>query len=108
MKRLFAFLFLVIIVVFAIMCVRAARMKPIATAAVATPAPMAVDEAGAIARFAAAIRIPTESHEDNTIDQQQIGKLRDLFEKSFPRVHAAMTREVLPGRARTQPPIRWC
>jgi carboxypeptidase PM20D1 len=99
MKRFFAFLFLVIVVIFAVMCVRAARMKPETTTAIAAVPPVAVDEAGAVARFAAAIKIPTESKEDNTINQEQIGKLRDLFEKSFPRVHATMTREVLPTGA---------
>jgi carboxypeptidase PM20D1 len=99
LKRFFAFVLLVLLVIFAVMCFRVARLKPEATTAVAPAQPIGIDEPAAIARFAAAIQIPTESREDLTINQEQIGKLRDLFEKSFPRVHAAMTREVLPTGA---------
>jgi carboxypeptidase PM20D1 len=99
LKRLFLALCLVVVAVLIVMVVRAEHLRPAPIAAVAAPAPLPIDQAGAIARFAAAIRIPTESREDLTINQDAIAKLRDLLQASFPRVHAAMTREVLPSGA---------
>jgi len=99
LKRFFAFVFFAVVVLLAVMVFRAVCLKPEPAVAVTPAQPISVDEAGAIQRFAAAVQIPTESREDLTINQEQIGKLRDLFEKSFPRVHATLAREVLPTGA---------
>jgi carboxypeptidase PM20D1 len=99
LKRFLAFVFFVVVVLLLVMLVRTVRLKPQPIVAAASVTPITIDQTGAIARFVAAIRIPTESRANLTIDQEAIGKLRDDLQASFPRVHATLTREVLPTGA---------
>jgi len=67
-------------------------------AAPPSPAPLAIDSAGAIERLAQAIRIPTVSEDDP--GRQNAGRLlalRTLLDSAFPRVHAGLRREVING-----------
>ncbi len=98
MKKVGAVLLVAILAVAVVVVVRAALLKPPAVSA--PPAtPIALDDAGALQRFIAAIRIPTESQFGQPPDQAAMSKLRDQLQQSFPRVHATMQREVLPDGA---------
>lgn len=99
MKRIFAILFLLLCVLAAVLVTRTILLRPATSQWEAFANPVVVDEAGAIQRFAASIRIATVSQTGQPIDSDAIAKFRDLLQTSFPRVHAAMTREVLPSGA---------
>lgn len=64
-----------------------------------TPAqfePLAIDEAQAIDRLREAIQIPTISSDDpRDFDQLSFEALHALIERSFPRTHAALEREIV-------------
>lgn len=75
--------------------VRVARL-PAPAAAGAPVAPLALDADGAIARLAAGLRIPTVSFEDRAkISGEALDAFAAHLQKSFPKVHAAMTREAI-------------
>ncbi len=98
MKRLSILIVLLILAVAAVVLVRTSLTRPeTASAPPATPIPL--DNAGAIQRFAGAIRIPTESKSEQPPDQAVMQIMRDYLQRSFPRVHATMQREVLPDGA---------
>lgn len=60
--------------------------------------PLAVDADAAAARLGAAVRLRTvSSAEDATLNADQFQALHALLERQFPRVHAALTREVVNG-----------
>jgi carboxypeptidase PM20D1 len=65
------------------------------------PAPaeaLAIDSIGAIDRLARAIRVPTVSVEDSSRRESlPLIELHRLLEQIFPRVHAALSREVVNG-----------
>jgi carboxypeptidase PM20D1 len=95
LKRLFAIILLAVLALVAVVLVRTLRAKP---EQVSVPAPNLVTvDPGAVNRFAAAVRVPTISNFGQPVDQAAMAQLRTLLETSFPRVHAAMTREVLPS-----------
>lgn len=80
----------------------------------AAPALLPVDAAAAAARLGAALRIATVSHEDRSrIDYGRFDALAAQFERDFPRVHRALTRERIgksllytwPGRDAAARPI---
>ena len=64
---------------------------------VVTPlAPIQVDEAGAAGRLAEAVRLRTVSSRTETgLNADQFRALRTLLQQRFPRVHAALKREVV-------------
>ena len=85
------------LVLAAVVLVRAGRFVS-RQAAPPSPAPLAIDSAGAIERLAQAIRIPTVSEDDP--GRQNAGRLlalRTLLDSAFPRVHAGLRREVING-----------
>jgi len=58
--------------------------------------PFQLDSAGALERFAAAIRIPTVSEEDSLRrDSRQFAALHQLFDSGFPQLRARLTRETV-------------
>ncbi|HEY8105347.1 MAG TPA: M20 family peptidase [Gemmatimonadales bacterium] len=60
--------------------------------------PLAIDSAEAIRRLALAIRIPTISRDDSLLaDSVPLADLHRLLEQSFPRIRAALSREVING-----------
>ncbi len=64
---------------------------------VVTPlAPLQVDEAGAAGRLAEAVRLRTvSSRTEAGLNADQFHALRTLLQRRFPRVHAALKREVV-------------
>jgi carboxypeptidase PM20D1 len=63
-----------------------------------SPPPLPID-AAAVQRLAQALRIPTVSTEAATPSPQSLAALHALLVRSFPRAHAALTREELQGGA---------
>src|SRR5262249_11673188 len=58
--------------------------------------PLALDSARVVARFAAALRIPTVSEEDSAKrDPEQLVALHRLLDDGFPRVHTELSRETV-------------
>jgi carboxypeptidase PM20D1 len=94
MRRVAATLGVIVALVVGIVIVRAIRFVP---HRVIVPAATAVDALpGATDRLAAAVRIPTISPGDSTQrDSAAFLAIHALLEKSFPRVHATMGREVV-------------
>jgi len=59
-------------------------------------APIKVDEAGAAARLAEAVRLKTiSSREDGALNADQFKAFHALLQTKFPRTHAALKREVV-------------
>ena len=74
---------------------RTLRAQP-APKAPAAASLVAVDRDAAAARFAGAIRIPTISYGDRTrIDYAQFDRLHDYLAAKFPKLHAALKRELV-------------
>lgn len=74
------------------------RMTQAAAPARPTPPPLPVD-AAAIGRLAEAVRYPTISREDRRVDVPAFEGLRAHLERSYPRVHAALRREIVAGHS---------
>ncbi len=88
---------LVVGVVGAVCAVRAARMVPYRVVAPPANAPIAGAEV-TTARFAAALRFPTVSTEDpGDFDPAPFLALHEYLRTAYPRVQAALTREVVGG-----------
>ena len=113
MKRALAVLFSILLVLVFVLVTRAILLKP-RTDPVPAAHLITFDQLSAIQRLAAAIRIPTISQTGRAIDAQAMAQFRGFLESSFPRVHAAMTREVLSsgsvlytwkGRSPTAEPV---
>jgi len=113
-KKVLAILGLVLLILLAVLCVRAAtvRSRQLQTAPVKD---FAVDANAAAGRLAGALLFPTISHEDGrNVDAAAFRGLHEYLVQSFPRVHAALTREVVadysllytwPGKNPSLPPI---
>jgi len=79
----------------AICLVRTVLLPGPAAPGTAVPA-IALDEAGAVERFAGALRIPTISYgEPERNDPAALDALAAHLQRSFPRAHAALTREAV-------------
>lgn len=102
MKKLLAALAVLFAGLLAIVVGRAATMESLQPGGLLegvadTPAG-ALDEEGAVARFVEAVRIPTISFENTAeIDSTAFRTLHDHFERAYPRVHEALTRETVAG-----------
>jgi carboxypeptidase PM20D1 len=73
--------------------IRVARLPGPAEPGAAAP-PIALDPAGAVQRFAGALRIPTISHgEPEKNDPAAFAAFARYLQAEFPRAHAALTRE---------------
>jgi carboxypeptidase PM20D1 len=84
---------LLLAVVVSICLVRVALLPGPAEPGTAVP-PIALDEAGAVDRMAGALRIPTVSYgEPEKNDPAQLDAFAGYLRRSFPRAHAALTRE---------------
>ncbi len=64
----------------------------------AAPPPPPID-AAAIERLAGAVRFPTVSNEGGQYDAAAFDGLADYLQRSFPRTHAALTREAVAGHS---------
>lgn len=98
MKKLALALLAALVLLLAIVLVRAARFGQAqgeVPAAAAFTAP-----AGAAERLAEAIRIPTISHEDSArFDAAAFAAFHQLLQTRFPRVHARLRRETVGGHS---------
>jgi carboxypeptidase PM20D1 len=93
MKKILAFLGLAVVILIAVLLARAAlvRSRQIQAEPVKD---LAVDARGAAGRLAGALRFPTVSHEAGAnVEAAAFLGLHQYLERSFPRVHAALTRE---------------
>jgi carboxypeptidase PM20D1 len=97
--RIAAFLGLSILCLFVFMAVRAIPRKTAPGAAQPAPPPFDIDAGHAAERLAGAIRIATVSEEGQPPNLPVIRQFADYLEANFPKVHAKMQREVLPGGA---------
>lgn len=99
MKRILATLGLALLAFAALLVGRAALLRP--AGGDVAPAPR-VELAGTdamIERLAAAIRIPTISHQDPADDDPAVFQaFRDLLEASYPALHANLRRELVGER----------
>lgn len=97
MKRALALLGLALLLLAAVLIGRAslARSRQIAT----TPATdIQVDAQAAAERLAGAVRFPTISHEEKgKVERAAFLGLHEYLGRSFPRVHASLSREVVAG-----------
>jgi len=99
MKRLLAIVGLALLAFVGLLLGRALVLRP--TPSEAAPAPRIAlgDEAAIVERLAAAIRIQTVSHQDPAADDPAVFQaFRDLLERSYPALHAALRRELVADR----------
>jgi carboxypeptidase PM20D1 len=99
MKKLLLALAGVVALLAVVLVVNTARVSGVVAATPVAPVAVSVDSAGAIARFAAAVRFQTISYEEGTqtIDSAAFRALHEHLRTSFPLVHARLTRETVAG-----------
>jgi carboxypeptidase PM20D1 len=95
MKKFFAVLGLALLILIAVLVIRTATLK--SRQIQAEPVKDLTVDARAVAeRLAAAVRFPTVSHEDGkNVEAKAFLGLHEHLRQSFPRVHAALTRETV-------------
>lgn len=114
MKKILAVLGIAVLVLFAILLIRASTLE--SRQVKAEPVTdLAVDANAAAQRLAGAVRFPTISHEGGrNVETQAFLGLHQYLQASFPRVHQALRREVVadysllytwPGWKPDLPPI---
>ena len=97
LRRLFAFIVLVLLGLAAVVGVKTFA-TPSRQLAVSAIPPVAVDVAGASARLGAAVRFKTiASPTDVDANAAEFTGLHALLQSSFPKAHAVMKREVIGG-----------
>ena len=97
MKKILAFLGLAVVILLAVVLARTALVK--SRQIQAQPVTdLTVDARGAAERLAGALRFPTVSHEAGAnVEAAAFLALHEYLERSFPKVHAALTREPVAG-----------
>ncbi|MGH7461142.1 MAG: M20/M25/M40 family metallo-hydrolase, partial [Longimicrobiales bacterium] len=78
-----------------------ARALPRGTEVSAPPpaAGLRIDTQAVARRLSEVIRIPTITDDQPGADSQQFAQLRTLLEREYPRVHAALPREIIAGHS---------
>lgn len=100
MKKLILGLVTLLVAVAVVVGVRTALYRPETTISTGAWTPATTLVPGDIDRFAGALRFRTVSHQDPTaLDTAEFAAFRDYLVRSFPRVHAALDREVVGGHA---------
>lgn len=98
MKRVLGGVCLLLIVLFAVMAIRAIRVPTPSLGPVASSPAVSVDTLAAAQRLAGAIKFPTVSLASGApIDTAAFLALHQHFAASFPRVHGSLTKEVIGG-----------
>ncbi|HEY5492227.1 MAG TPA: M20/M25/M40 family metallo-hydrolase [Gemmatimonadaceae bacterium] len=99
MKKLLLALAGVVALLAVVLVVNTARLSRTVAAAQVAPVAVSVDSAGAIARFAAAVRFQTISYEEGTqaFDSAAFRALHEHLRTSFPLVNERLTRETVAG-----------
>ena len=99
MKRILAVLGLALLAFAVLLVGRAATLRPAGSDVAPAPRIELADEAGIVERLAAAIRIPTISHQDPAEDDPAVFQaFRDHLEASYPALHANLRRELVGER----------
>ncbi|HXY31093.1 MAG TPA: M20 family peptidase [Gemmatimonadaceae bacterium] len=96
MKRLALLALLVVLTLAAVALVRTIRFAPAAGISVAGDS-IAIDDSAAAARLARALRFRTISYLDSGVNAAEMLGLHAYLDSAFPRVHAALKREVVGG-----------
>jgi len=100
MKRALGILALALLVFAAVLLVRAATLRSVQLTVPPAPRIELADPAAIVERLAAAIRIPTISHQDPSQDDPAaFQEFRDHLERSFPMLHATLKREIVNERS---------
>jgi carboxypeptidase PM20D1 len=100
MKRILTIVVLAFLALAAVLVGRAAVLRPPADAVAPAPPIALSDEAAIIERFAAALRIPTISHQDPAQDDPAVfAAFREHLERSYPALHATLRRELVGERS---------
>src|SRR5664279_2617276 len=86
-----------VLVFVAVLLVRTAMFTPPIFTAPAAPADTLVSDSAAAARLAAAVRIRSVSWSDSAPAREPLLAMQRLLEAQYPRVHHALTREVIAG-----------
>jgi carboxypeptidase PM20D1 len=97
MRRVLKLVATLLLLLVVVVCVRALlqRSRQVSAPPVTD---LAVDAGAAAQRLAGAIRIATISHEEGAnVETAAFAELHRYLEASFPRVHAALSREVVAG-----------
>lgn len=96
MKRFLLALVALLVVLTAVLVYNTAG-RPAAISEAATPAPVVIDSAGAIARFAKALTFPTISWDPGThpVDSAAFRGLQAHLTASFPLVHKTLKHEIV-------------
>ena len=99
MKRILGFLGLAVLALAALLVGRAATLRPAGGDVAPAPRIELADETAIVERFAAAVRIPTLSHQDPAEDDPAVFQaFRELLERSYPALHANLRRELVGER----------
>lgn len=100
MKRILALLGLALAASLALLVGRALLLRPQAGGAAPAARPALADEPAVVERLAAAIRIPTLSHQDPAEDDPAAFQaFREHLERSYPALHAGLRRELVNERS---------
>ena len=84
----------------AVLVARAALLRPREGTVAAAPPIALGDDAAIVERLAAAIRIPTVSHQDPAQDDPAVfAAFREHLERSYPALHATLRRELVGERS---------
>jgi carboxypeptidase PM20D1 len=95
MKKILSALVLGLALLLGVVAFRTATLRSLQPTAEAVP-PAALDERGALERFAASLRFRTVSHADSAgASATEFEALHGFLAESFPRVHAALARETV-------------
>src|SRR5690349_272269 len=98
MKRFLAGLLVAVLVVAGVCTFNTLRLS--AAHQAAPRGFLALDERAAAERLAGAVRIPTVSYaERDRIDPHALEQLQAYLQAQYPRVHQALTREVVNGHS---------
>src|SRR2546426_9353044 len=98
MKRLLGTVTVIVLVLFGVMVIRTLRVARPAAGVPAATAAVPLDTAGAALRLAGAIRFPTVSlASGGPIDTAAFLALHQYLQRSFPLIHATLTRETVAG-----------
>ncbi len=100
MKRALGVLALAVLVFTAVLLMRAVTLRSAQLTLPPAPRVELADPDAIVERLAAAIRIPTVSHQDPSQDDPAVFEaLRNHLERSFPLLHATLTREIVNERS---------
>jgi carboxypeptidase PM20D1 len=100
MMRALGILVLAVLLFSAVLLARAVTLRSTQLAVPAAPAIALADPDAIVERFAAAVRIPTLSHQDPSQDDPAVFQaFREHLERSFPLLHATLKREIVNERS---------